>query len=315
MAGKDYYKVLGVSKAASSDEIKKVYRKLALKYHPDRNKGDEAAETKFKDISEAYAVLSDNEKRKQYDMFGSEGFQNRYSQEDIFRDFDFGNIFREFGFEGRGRGQNIFSQVFGNMGQNNFRGGGSPFNSHFGGQRGRPRPIKGKDVIYKLTIKTEEAFKNTEKIISYPAGGPGHDKISVKIPAGISTGKKLRIPEKGHPGLNGGPKGDLYIQIEVLEHPRFKRESDDLVLTREIKFSEAILGTEIEVPTIDNKILKLKIPPGTQNNARFRLKGYGIPHMNSKGRGDAYVIVNIAVPIKLNKKQEELVKKISEAGL
>lgn len=315
MAGKDYYKVLGVSKTASPDEIKKAYRKLALKYHPDHNKGDKTAETKFKDISEAYAVLSDNEKRKQYDMFGSEGFQNRYSQEDIFRDFDFGNIFREFGFEGRGRGQNIFSHIFGNRGQNNFRGGGSPFDSHFGGHQGMARPIKGKDIIYKLTVKMEDVFENTEKIISYQAGGPGQDKISVKIPAGISTGKKLRIPEKGYPGLNGGPKGDLYIQIEVLNHPVFKRESDDLILTRDIKFSEALLGTEIEVSTIDNKLLKLKIPPGTQNNAKFRLKGYGMPHMNQKGRGDAYVIVNISVPKRLNKKQEDLVKKISEAGL
>ena len=315
MAGKDYYKVLGISKTASADEIKKAYRKLAMKYHPDHNKGDKAAETRFKDISEAYAVLSDNEKRKQYDMFGSEGFQSRYSQEDIFRDFDFGNIFREFGFEGRGKGQNIFSQIFGNMGQNSFRGGGSPFNSQFGGHRGMARPVKGKDIIYKLALTIEEAFENTEKIISFQAGGAGPDKISVKIPAGISTGKKLRISEKGHPGLNGGTNGDLYIQIEVLEHPRFKRESDDLIIVRDIKFSEALLGTEIEVPTIDKKTLKLKIPSGTQNNAKFRLKGYGMPHMNQKGRGDAYVVVNITVPKKLNKKQEELAKKISEAGL
>jgi len=134
MPGKDYYQLLGISKSATPEEIKKNYRKMALKYHPDRNKGDKIAEAKFKEISEAYAVLSDREKRKQYDMFGSEGFRQRYTQEDIFRDFDFGNIFREFGFGSRGRGQNVFSQIFGNMGQAQFRGAGSshgdPFRGH-----------------------------------------------------------------------------------------------------------------------------------------------------------------------------------------
>ncbi|MFC1867025.1 DnaJ C-terminal domain-containing protein [Thermodesulfobacteriota bacterium] len=315
MAGKDYYSLLGVSKSASSAEIKKAYRKLAMKYHPDHNKGDSAAETKFKDISEAYAVLSDQEKRKQYDNFGSEGFQNRFSQEDIFREFDFGNIFREFGFEGRGRGQNIFSQIFGNMGQNNFRGGRSQHNSPFGAYGGRAQPVKGKDIIYELALTMEEAFTNTEKIISYQAAGPKQDKLSVKIPEGVSTGKKLRLQGKGQPGLNGGPNGDLYIQIKVLEHPDLRREADDLILKREIKFSEAVLGSEIEVHTIDKKKLRLKIPPKTQSNAKFRLKGYGMPHMNGNGRGDAYVIVNISVPKRLDKKQKELLKEISEAGL
>jgi curved DNA-binding protein len=314
MAGKDYYNILGVSKTASADEIKKAYRKLAMKYHPDRNKGDKSAETKFKDISEAYAVLSNGEKRKQYDMFGSEGFQNRFTQEDIFRDFDFGNIFREFGFGGA-RGQGIFGQMFNGMGQRNFRTGGSPYGSPFGAQGGRPQPIKGKDIVYELTLTLEEAFDKSEKVVSYHAGNSKQDKVSVKIPAGISTGKKLRLQGKGHPGLNGGPNGDLYIQIRLLEHPLFKREGDDLLLPREIKFSEAALGTEIEVPTIDKKTLKLKIPPGTQGNAKFRLNGYGMPSLNGRGRGDAYVVVNISVPKKLDKKQKALLKEIAETGI
>ena len=315
MAVKDYYKILGVSKSSSADEMKKAYRKLAMKYHPDRNKGDKNAEARFKDISEAYAVLSDKEKRKQYDMFGSEGFQNRFSQEDIFRDFDFGSIFREFGFEGGGRGRNVFSQIFGGMGQNNFKSGSSHFNSPFGAHGGMSQPLKGKDIVYELSLTLEDAFENSEKVISYQTSSNKQENVSVKIPAGISTGKKLRLQGKGNPGLNRGPNGDLYIQIKVLEHSLFKREADDLLLTMEIKYSEAVLGSEIEVPTIDTKRLRLKLPPGTQDNAKFRLKGYGMPHMNGKERGDAYVIINISIPKKLNKKQEELIQKISEAGL
>ena len=310
MAGKDYYKILGISKSATDDEIKKAYRKLAMKYHPDRNKDDKTAESMFKDISEAYAVLSNKEKRQQYDTFGSEGFQNKFSQEDIFRDFDFGSIFSEFGFGGRGRGS--FGNIFGGMGGNAFKGGGSPFNSAFGG---RPQPVKGKDIIYELSINLEDTLENTEKLIAYHRDNSNQEKISVKIPAGISTGKKLRLAAKGNPGINGGPQGDLYIQIRVLEHPVFKRDGDNLLITRNIKFTEAALGTEIEVPTIDKKTLRLKIPPGTQNNAKFRLKGYGVPRMNSKGRGDAYVSINVEIPKDLSKKQEETIKKLSELGL
>lgn len=313
MAGKDYYQMLGVSKTASADEIKKAYRKLAMKYHPDRNKGDKAAESKFKDISEAYAVLSDKEKKTQYDNFGSEGFQNRFSQEDIFRNADFGSIFSEFGFgggdSGGGRGQNIFSQLFGNAGQTH-RGQGQQYNTY----GGRPRPIKGKDLVYKLSISMEEAFDNSEKVISYKANGSKQDSVSVKIPAGISSGKKLRLQGKGQAGLNNGPPGDLYIQVSVIDNPLFRREADDLYTNREIKYSEAMLGTEIEVSTIDKKNLRLKIPPHTQSNAKFRLKGYGMPHMNSSGRGDAYVIVNIEVPKKLTKTQKASIKELAKAG-
>jgi len=314
MSGKDYYKILGTTRSASKEEIKKAYRKLALKYHPDRNKDDKGAESKFKEISEAYAVLSDSEKKKQYDMFGAEGFQRRYSQEDIFHDYDFGSIFKEFGFGGGGRGQNIFSNIFGGAGgQTRFRGGPS-FGSGFGGFEDRPQPEKGQDVLYELTITLEEAATTTHKDISYQPGAL-HEKLSVKIPAGISTGKKLRLKGKGRPGVHGGPNGDIYIQIKVLEHPEFKREADDLIITREIKFSEALSGTEIEVTTIDDKTLRLKVPPGTPGKTRFRMKGYGMPRMNGAGRGDAYMEISIAVPKKLNKKQKTLIKQMAEAGL
>jgi curved DNA-binding protein len=304
MAGKDYYKILGVSKTATDDEIKKAYRKLAMKYHPDRNKDDKTAEAKFKDISEAYAVLSNKEKRQQYDNFGSEGFQKQYSQD------DFDSIFSEFGFGGRSRGG--FGNIFGGMGGNSSKGGASPFGGAFGG---RPQPVKGKDIIYELSIGLEDTIENTEKMIAYHKDNSEQEKISVKIPAGISTGKKLRLSGKGNPGINGGPRGDLFIQVRVMEHPLFKRDGDDLTMAKSIKFTEAALGAEIEVQTIDKKTLRLKIPAGTQNNAKLRLKGYGVPRMNTIDRGDAYVSINIEVPKNLNKKQEELVKKLAELGL
>jgi len=308
MSGKDYYKILGVSKSASAQEIKKAYRKLALKYHPDHNKGDKASEAKFKDISEAYAVLSDPEKKKQYDMFGAEGFQNRFSQEDIFRGFDFGSIFSEFGFGGGGRSQNIFSQMFGGM------GGQGQRHYHTGGFQSHPRAMKGQDLIYELPLTLEELSERTTKIISYQADGR-QEEVSVKVPAGISAGKKLRLRGKGLVSPHGGPPGDLYVQIKLLDHPIFRRENADLYSKHQISISQAVLGSEIEIPTIDQKRLKLKIPPGTQNNAKFRLKGYGLPQMNGGAQGDAYAEISIAIPKKLNKKQKTLIESLSEVGL
>jgi len=308
MPGKDYYNILGVSKSASAEEIKKAYRKLALKYHPDHNKGDKGAESKFKDLSEAYAVLSDPEKKKQYDMFGAEGFQNRFSQEDIFRGFDFGSIFSEFGFGGGGRSQNIFSQMFGGM--------GGPGQRHYrtGGFHGQNQAMKGQDLLYELPLTLEELFETANKIISYQIDGR-QETVSVKIPAGIPEGRKLRLRGKGQAGPYGGPAGDLYVKIRILDHPVFRRENDDLYLKQIISFSDAVLGTEVEVPTIDKKLLKLKIPPGTQNNAKFRLKGYGLPHMKGQGRGDAYVEISIEIPKKLTKKQKAIVESLKKEGL
>ncbi len=317
MSGKDYYKILETSKSATAGEIKKAYRKLALKYHPDHNKGDKSAEAKFKEISEAYAVLSDPEKKKQYDMFGAEGFQNRFSQEDIFRGFDFGSIFSEFGVGGGGSSQNIFSQMFGGAGgpgKRQYRSSGSPFGHSSAGFGGHSQRAKGQDLIYELPVTLEELSRTANKIISYQMDGR-QEQVSVKIPAGIPAGHKLRLRGKGEPSPYGGPPGDLFIQISVLAHPVFRRVNDDLYFKQAIKFSESVLGTEIEVPTIDQKTLKLKIPPGTQNNAKFRLKGYGLPHMKGGGKGDAYAEISIAVPKKLNKKQESIVKSLKEAGL
>ena len=320
---KDYYKVLGIDKNATPDAIKKAYRQLALKYHPDRNKGDKEAEERFKEINEAYAVLSDSEKKRQYDMFGSEGFHQRYSQEDIFRGFDIGDIFKDMGFGT----SDIFSVLFGGgggkrrgvryttytnpFGQYATGGGGPDYADYFA--RGGGAPAGGRDAVTDLTITLEEAASGTEKLLSIQRAGTV-EKIAVKIPPGIDTGKKLRVAGKGESGPGGGPAGHLYVRINVQKHPHFRREGDDIYIDREISFSEAALGTSIEVPTL-NGSKKVKIPAGTSGNTKLRLKGEGIPHLQGKGKGNAYVRIFIKIPKKLTAKQKELVEGLVKEGL
>lgn len=311
MGGKDYYKILGISKNASQEEIKKAYRKLALKYHPDRNKGNKEAEERFKDINEAYAVLSDPEKRKQYDMLGAEGFQSRFSQQDIFRGFDFESIFRDFGFGFGGRVRDIFSEILGDFGGTSYYFTGSPFER---AESYSPRGIKGRDLIYELPVTLDEVARGAKKTISYNADGR-QETISISIPAGVKDGQKLRVKGKGGQGPYGGPRGDLYVQIRVIEHPVFKREGDDLFCRQRIKFSDAVLGTELEVPTIYGKRLKLKVPPGTRSNSKLRIKGYGLPRAGAKGKGDQYVEVVIDVPKSLTKDQKEAIGVLRRLGL
>ena len=320
MPNRDYYKILGVDKSASAGDIKKAYRKLAMKYHPDRNKNDKAAEGKFKELSESYAVLSDSEKKKQYDMFGAEGFQQRYSQDDIFSSFDFSNIFKEFGFGNaagwkRGGGSGVFNHIF--SGANRRPGSGAqsdPYSSVFTNFGGRNGNFKGQDLMYELPIHLQDIVKTEQKTISYNLGKI-NQQIKVTIPAGIADGKKLRLAGKGQPGPEGGPPGDFYIKIKILDHPVFQREGTDLSINREIKFSEAELGTKIEVPTIDGKRLSLKIPAGTQTGSKMRLKGHGMPRVNGGGRGDEYVKIHVTVPKKLNKNQKALLEELKDLDL
>jgi curved DNA-binding protein len=301
----DYYKILGVARTATDAEIKKAYRKLAMKYHPDHAKGDKSAEERFKKISEAYAVLSDKQKRQEYDTFGSEGFHQRFSKEDIFRGFDINDILKEFGFGG--------GDFFGHQ------GGGSRFTfgtqSPFGG-RGRPQAqrMPGTDIVYELPLTLSEVASGTTKQITIQNQGmPEH--VTVKIPKGMTTGKKLRLAGKGNPGAYGGPRGDLYIQAKLLDDPVFSVEDQNLVTYKEIKLTDAMLGATVSVPTLDEKQYNLKIPPGVKNGTRMRLTGHGLPSMKGAKRGDLFVSIHIQIPKHLTAEQKALIEKLAETGL
>jgi curved DNA-binding protein len=300
----DYYKILGVNRTADATEIKKAYRKLAMKFHPDHAKGDKTAEEKFKKISEAYAVLSDKEKRQEYDTFGSEGFRQRFSQEDIFRGFDINDILREFGFGG---------DTFGGAGRGTrFSYGSGPT---FGGRgRQQAQSVKGSDLIYELPLTLREAaFGTTKAVTSQNQGAP--ERVTVKIPKGMAAGKKLRLAGKGSPGPFGGPRGDLYIQATLMEDPVFSVDGQDLVTHRDIKITEALLGATISVPTLDEKQYNLKIPAGTKSGTKLRLPGHGLPAMQGSKNGDLYVRLHIQVPKDLTREQRELIEKLAETGI
>jgi curved DNA-binding protein len=314
----EYYQILGVAKTATADEIKKAYRKLALKYHPDKNPDNKEAEDKFKEISEAYAVLSDAEKRQQYDTFGSAGFRQRYSQEDIFRNFDLNDILRQFGFGGSARGNGGFHT-------SGFRstGGGSPFDNIFGqaGMRGGggcggcgPQPVKGNDLTYEMTVSLEDVLHGAEKTISLRQNGQTQN-VSVKIPKGIEDGKRLRLSGKGGVSSSGGPTGDLYLKVQVAEHPVFQRVEDDLVVEHRIPFSAACLGTTLEVATLDGKKFNVKVPAGVQQEAKLRIKGHGLPAGPIGHRGDLLVKIAVRIPKTLTPEQEEAVKALTAVEL
>ena len=321
-AEKDYYSILGVAKNATPESIKKKYRKLAMEYHPDRNKGDKQAEEKFKNINEAYAVLSDPKKRKQYDTFGSAKFHQRFSQEDIFQGFDIGDILKDFGF--------TTDDVFGSMFGRGRKGGGrtgrrqrSPFGagqgfdfqdifSQTGGQGFGAQPAaKGADRTTELTITLEEAASGAQKSVTLAAAGKSQ-AFTVKIPAGIRDGNKLRLAGKGDPGHPGTPPGDLYLVVRIQPHPVFRREEDHLHLEKEIKLSEALLGTTIEVPTLLEKPRKVKVPAGTQPGETIRLKGKGVQDLAGRRKGDLFIKVLVRTPENLTKEQRALLAKLAE---
>ncbi len=361
MAKRDYYEILDVPKNASKDEIKKAYRQLAVKYHPDRNPGDEKAEEQFKEASEAYEVLSDDKKRQAYDQFGFAGVEGMGSGAggqgfSGFRDFE--DIFGDFG--------DIFGSFFGGNAGRGGRGGRS--------DRGARR---GSDLRYNLDISFKDAVFGTKVEVSYDrhvtcpscggngaetgsgkkvcptCGGSGQvrrssgffsiaspcptcngegyvidnpcnmchgngviskrQKLKVTIPAGIESGKRINIPGQGDAGPNGGPAGDLFVYVRVKPHDFFERHGNDIYCVVPISFTQAALGAEIKVPTLEGKKVKVKVPSGTQNGKILRLKNEGVPHLhNSNKRGDLYIKIRVEVPKNLSSRSKSLLKELSE---
>lgn len=344
----DYYDILGLPRNSGADDIKKAYRRLAMQYHPDRNR-DAAAETRFKEVTEAYEVLSDPDRRAMYDRFGHSAAQN----ENFARGFD------GFGFGGLG---DIFDAFFGGAAQRAQRG-----------------PIRGADLRRNLTITFEHAVFGTEKefevataevcsrcggvraepgtqperctqcggsgevrrvqqsifgqfvnvapcdrcrgegrVVSSPCRackGAGRErrkrKLSVKIPGGVDTGSQMRLSAEGEVGAQGGPRGNLYLQINVTPHEIFRRDEDDLLLDLDLNFAQAALGDEVHVPTIDGGPYELRIPAGTQTGEAFVVKGKGVPHLRGNGRGDMIVRISVVTPKNLTKDQKDLLTRLA----
>ncbi|MBU3916431.1 DnaJ domain-containing protein [bacterium] len=308
----DYYEVLEIKKNATKAEIKKAYKKMAMKYHPDRNKGEKQAEEKFKKINEAYAVLSDDTKRKQYDQFGAEGFSNRFSQDDIFSSFDFGSVFEEFGIGG-----DIFSNIFGGGKKGgkpqsfSFSQGGNPF-----GQRQAPKrpsaPPQNLDTEVELKLTLEEAIIGGKKTIAFD-GGSGMDRIMIVIPPGIEDGKKLKVKGKGMMD-SMGRRGNLYCKISITPHKVFSRKGKDLIIERNVKLTELVLGGSIDIKTIDDKKIELRIPPHSKNNSFLRIKDKGVPS-SSGASGNLLIHLSAILPENLSEEQKELFEKLAETGL
>ena len=351
MAKKDYYEVLGVNKSATPEEIKKAYRKSALKYHPDKNKGDKAAEAKFKELSEAYHILSDKERKQNYDQFGHAAFEGGAGSRGGFGNFDFSGSFSD-----------IFEDLFEDFG---------------GGGRGRKSSsFRGDDLRYDLSISLEDAYHGKKQEINYASSDkckrcdsqgsePGSKSISCKmcrgqgkvrtnqgfftvqqtcpqcngsgeqisnpckdcrglgkvstkrkittnIPKGIDDGTRIRLSGKGEAGTRGGGNGDLYIFVSIESHSIFKKSEENLYYEFPISLADAALGATIEVPTIDGGKAKVKIPAGTQNGKQFRLKEKGMPLMRNSGYGDLYIRALTEVPVSLTKEQKILLEKFKK---
>jgi curved DNA-binding protein len=287
---KDYYSTLGIDKNASAEAIKKAYRKLAVKYHPDKNPDDKKAEDQFKIITEAYTVLSDPEKKLQYDSYGDSAFHQRFSQEDIFRGSNVNDIFREFGLGGN---EDILSQLFGG-----------------GGRRGPSRPRHGADYNLKVRVPFRIAVTGGERRVSFRTER-GDEEMNVKIPAGTETGQRLRIAEKGGVSPNGGPAGDLFLDIQVDSDPTFWREGRDLFTAVKTSYSGLCLGTTIDVPTLDAH-KRVKVKAGTRTGSKIRLKGFGV---QGKPKGDLYAIVEIVIPTELTDAQRQILEQLKAEGM
>ena len=290
MEYKDYYKVLGVDRSAKQDEIKKAYRKLAVKYHPDKNPGDKAAEEKFKEISEAYQVLGNEESRKKYDELGAnwKQYENMNYGGQGFQGFE--------GFQGFGGSgfSDFFDMFFGDI---NFGGG----------RRSRTRAMKGQDLTASIDLTLREAYSGSQRLIDV-----GNETIKISIKPGVRSGQTLRVKGKGGHGMNGGENGDLLMKINILQDPVYQRDGDDLIRTVNIDVYTAILGGKIEIDTLKGNV-SVPIKPQTQNNSMLRLKGLGMPHYGKEGAGALLLKIQIVLPSHFSEKELELIKQAKEA--
>ncbi|TAK33535.1 MAG: J domain-containing protein [Chloroflexota bacterium] len=309
-AAKDYYAILGVKRDATEKEIKQAYRKLARKLHPDVNPGNKAAESKFKEINEAYEVLSDPEKRKKYDQFGA-----NWQHADQFTSQGYRG-----GAPGGFGGHRADTGPYGADMGGGFGGLGDIFEELLRGGRGgragrQPFPRRGEDIEYPIEISLEEAYSGGTRLIDVsapqPDGQTRQRRLEVKIPPGVTTGSRVRIAGEGQPGIAGGPRGDLYLLINVRPHPLFERKGDDLHVEVPVSYLDAILGGEVEVPTLKGK-LALKIPAGTQNGKVFRLSGQGMPKLGSQLKGDLYAKVRAVLPTTLSPEEKQLFERMRD---
>lgn len=313
MGKKDFYSVLGVQRGATPEEIKKSYRKLAMQFHPDKNQGDKKSEEKFKEISEAYDVLSDPQKREGYDQFGHAGAQQGFGGGNPFSGAG-GPFGGAGGFRGGGGNpdggpdqfQDIFGDVFGDI----FSGRGGP-----AGAGARRRPSRGADLRYSLGVSLEEAALGTEKTISFMRQNAGREearKLNVNVPAGVKEGQRLKLTGEGDLAPGGGSPGDLFVIVNLEEHLLFKREENDLVIDVPVAYTDAILGAQVEVPTLTGKA-QIKIPLGTHSGQVLRLKGKGFPKLGGFGHGDMLVRILIDTPAQVSSKQKELIEELAKS--
>jgi len=303
MEYKDYYKTLGVDRNAEGKEIKKAYRKLARQYHPDVNPGDKAAEEHFKDINEAYEVLSDAEKRQKYDQLGSSWQQWQRTGRDP-SGFDWS----QWSSGAQPGGVRVEYRDLGDLEDLLGRGGFSDFFQAIFGGMGAPqaRPRRGQDYTQPVEITLEEAFQGAARMIQKDGR-----RLEVKIPPGVKTGSKVRVAGEGSPGMAGGTSGDLYLEVTVLPHSTFEREGDDLRCELPVSLYTAVLGGEVKVPTLSGDVM-LNIPPESQGGRTFRLRGKGMPNLhNPQEHGDLYARLRIEIPQKLSQREKELFRELA----
>jgi DnaJ-class molecular chaperone len=319
MSDKDLYAILGVSRTATADEIKRAYRALAKKYHPDQNRNDATAEARFKEIQHAYSVLNDKDKRARYDQFGEIGAGDLRTKPGGEKVYTWGTSGQTINVEDL---ESLFSAFGGGFSGGGFAGGveesASPFERFFRGRSRRsrqPAATRGQDLTRRINLAFEQAVRGVTIEVDLGTRSPRgkREMIEVNIPPGVEDGAKIRVRGKGTPGVGGGPNGDLYLVCAVRPHARFRRSGRDILLDIPVSISQAVLGAKVDVPTLDGDVT-LTIPPGTSSGSKMRLRGKGVPAHNGAPVGDQFVVVQIVVPKTLTEEQRRLFESLAETA-